>query len=327
MRPQSCPSHKHYSGYQFLLDHIQFIQFDIHHHTLTLFVMRNIFKKRSTPQSQTTLPAENSVLTNAGGLLVTPVLRPARFASTDSNIENLKQHFMESLARYGAVSNDDVVTTLPAPTMYSRWVETEFFLSPIEKLVIATDPRARRQRLHRFRRYYTNPIARLSKNNNRRAEALKEQMKELNWLIDETSSLSLPEYDFPCIPSVSSTSSQETEFGDGDTIRPLPRVAQMANDDVSVSDFAVYNRAMQRYLSESPQLSAQERSSMEELRSNRKKLMTSPRLSRITEDSEYRPASQRVSHARARRYMEEIDVRPEMRDPHKFSGSGFASAF
>ncbi|THW17261.1 hypothetical protein D6D24_03998 [Aureobasidium pullulans] len=260
--------------------------------------MRNIFKKRSTPQSQTTVPAENSVLTNADGLLVTPVLRPARFASTDSNIENLKQHFMESLARYGAVSNDDVVTTLPAPTMYSRWVETEFFLSPIEKL-----------------------------NNNRRAEALKEQMKELNWLIDETSSLSLPEYTFPCIPSVSSTSSQETEFGDRDTIRPLPRVAQMANDDVSVSDFAVYNRAMQRYLSESPQLSAQERSSMEELRSNRKKLMTSPRLSRITEDSEYRPASQRVSHARARRYMEEIDVRPEMRDPHKFSGSGFSSAF
>ncbi|THW02528.1 hypothetical protein D6D26_04225 [Aureobasidium pullulans] len=317
---------------------------------MALFVMRNIFKKRSTPQSQTTLPAENSVLTNADGLLVTPVLRPARFASTGSNIENLKQHFMESLARYGAVSkccclqapnlhpmdvdlrtdprfSDDVVTTLPAPTMYSHWVETEFFLSPIEKLVIATDPRARRQRLHRLRRYYTNPIARLSKNNNRRAEALKEQMKELKWLIDETSSLSLPEYNFPCIPSVSTTSSQETEFGDGDTIRPLPRVAQMANDDVSVSDFAVYNRAMQRYLSESPQLSAQERSSMEELRSNRKKLMTSPRLSRITEDSEYRPASQRVSHARARRYMEEIDVRPEMRDPHKFSGSGLSSAF
>lgn len=223
--------------------------------------------------------------------------------------------------------SDDVVTTLPALTMYSRWVETEFFLSPIEKLVIATDPRARCQRLRRLRKYYTNPIARLSKNNNRRAEALKEQMKELNWLIDQTSSLSLPEYSFPCIPSVSSTSSRETEFGDGDTIRPLPRVAQMANDDVSVSDFAVYNRAMQRYLSESPQLSAQERSSMEELRSNRKKLMTSPRLSRITEDSEYRPASQRVSHARARRYMEEIDVRPEMRDPRKFSGSGFSSAF
>ncbi|CAC9889257.1 unnamed protein product [Aureobasidium pullulans] len=77
--------------------------------------MRNIFKKRSTPQSQTTLPAENSVLTNADGLLVTPVLRPARFASTDSNIENLKQHFMESLARYGAVSKC-VMSVLPPST-------------------------------------------------------------------------------------------------------------------------------------------------------------------------------------------------------------------
>lgn len=145
------------------------------------------------------------------------------------------------------------------PTWFMRIVENQHSKSPIEQLVLETNPQCRLNRLRRLRKIYTNPIVRVSAANRQRMKVIDAQIEELEFLMTNDDGKPFARYrtdadEDPSPPSTQLSGSLEEQ-------RPIPMIAQLADQQASESSdpgsgirMIPYNRPIKRYLQESPRL-------------------------------------------------------------------------
>lgn len=152
------------------------------------------------------------------------------------------------------------VVPLPQhPTWFMRIVENHHSRSPIEQLVLETNPQCRLNRLQRLRKIYTNPIVRMSAANRQRIKVIDAQIEELKFLMTNDDGKPFARYrteadEDPSPPFTQLSGSLEEQ-------RPVPMIAQLADQQASESSdpgsgirMIPYNRTMRRYMQESPRL-------------------------------------------------------------------------
>jgi hypothetical protein len=151
------------------------------------------------------------------------------------------------------------VTPLPRhPTWFMRIVENHHSRSLIEQLVLETNPQCRLNRLKRLRKIYTNPLVRLSAANRQRVRVIDAQIEELEFLMTNDDDKPFARYR---IDDEENPSPPTTQLDETLETRPIPRIAQLADQQASESSdpgsgirMIPYNRPLKRYLQESPRL-------------------------------------------------------------------------
>jgi hypothetical protein len=151
------------------------------------------------------------------------------------------------------------VTPLPRhPTWFMRIVENHHSRSLIEQLVLETNPQCRLNRLQRLRKIYTNPLVRLSAANRQRVKVIDAQIEELEFLMTNDDDKPFARYR---IDDEEDPSPPSTQFDETLQMRPIPMIAQLADQQASESSdsgsgirMIPYNRPLKRYLQESPRL-------------------------------------------------------------------------
>ncbi|KAG9535265.1 hypothetical protein KCU77_g22666, partial [Aureobasidium melanogenum] len=116
-----------------------------------------------------------------------------------------------------------------------RLVENHYSKSLIDQLILETNPQCRLNRLKRLRKIYTSPVIRLSAANRQRVKVIDAQIEELEFLMTNDDGKPFARYrsnddEDPSPPS--------TEFSGSVEERPIPMIAQLADQQASESSDA-----------------------------------------------------------------------------------------
>ncbi|KAG9521938.1 hypothetical protein KCU99_g8000, partial [Aureobasidium melanogenum] len=267
---------------------------------------------------QNTQPDEPHYMT-ASGIPVVPRTQPSPVVAPDPVLQEFRAAYVEPSGHQSEMGSiaSQVTPLAPHSTWFMRLVENHYSKSLIDQLILETNPQCRLNRLKRLRKIYTSPFIRLSAANRQRVKVIDAQIEELEFLMMNDDGKPFARYrskddEDPSPPS--------TDFSGSVEERPIPMIAQLADQQASESSDAgsgmrmiPYNRPLRRYLQESPRLPPRHATSSSHIRSGsirlpsgstvesrdwtepRRYLRGSNNLSRVSEEASTGPSRVRFS--------------------------------
>ncbi|KAG9964230.1 hypothetical protein KCU61_g2842, partial [Aureobasidium melanogenum] len=185
---------------------------------------------------QSTQPDEPHYMT-ASGIPVVPRTQPSPVVAPDPVLQEFRAAYVEPSGHQSEMGSiaSQVTPLAPHSTWFMRLVENHYSKSLIDQLILETNPQCRLNRLKRLRKIYTSPVIRLSAANRQRVKVIDAQIEELEFLMTNDDGKPFARYrsnddEDPSPPS--------TEFSGSVEERPIPMIAQLADQQASESSDA-----------------------------------------------------------------------------------------